>query len=41
MIGSFRFMVVALVAYTSSVPQTASADLAVLMFAGAVLVLGT
>ena len=41
MIASFQFMVVSLAAYTSTLPQTAPADLAVLMFAGTVLVLGS
>ncbi len=41
MIALFRFTVVSLVAYTSTLPQTAPADLAVLLFAGIVLVSGT
>ena len=41
MIGSFRFMVVSLLAYTSTLLQTEPIDLAVLMFAGAVLAFGT
>lgn len=41
MIASLQFRVVRLAAYTSTLPQTAPADLAMLVFAGAVLVLGT
>ncbi len=40
MIGSMRFIIVSVVAYASTLPQTEPADLALLCFVGAVLVLG-
>lgn len=38
MIASVRFTLVSFVAYSSTLPQTAPADLAVLVFAGTMLV---